>query len=122
MKNSLVFFIAAMLLINLQSGNAQTRGLVFGDVVWQILIPDNPGTTLQDKQVRSLKQIPDVNGDNVNDVIAATGNYWTICYSGINGSIIWQYSTHFGSINTGSVEWEDAVDIADVNSDGILMQ
>lgn len=42
MKNSLVFFIAAMLLINLQSGNAQTRGLVFGDVVWQILIPDNP--------------------------------------------------------------------------------
>lgn len=120
MKNSLVFFIAAMLLINLQSGNAQTRGLVFGDVVWQILIPDNPGTTLQDKQVRSLKQIPDVNGDNVNDVIAATGNYWTICYSGINGSIIWQYSTHFGSINTGSVEWEDAVDIADVNSDGIF--
>ncbi|MBL0108751.1 MAG: VCBS repeat-containing protein [Ignavibacteria bacterium] len=118
MKNSLVFFISAMLLINLQSGTAQTRGLVFGDVVWQILIPDNPGTTLQDKQVRSLKQIPDVNGDNVNDVIAATGNYWTICYSGISGSIIWQYSTHFGSINTVSVEWEDAVDIADVNSDG----
>ena len=69
MKNSLVFFIAAMLLINLQSGNAQTRGLVFGDVVWQILIPDNPGTTLQDKQVRSLKQIPDVNGDSKPDLL-----------------------------------------------------
>jgi len=99
---------------------SQTRGLVFGDIVWQILIPNNPGTTLQDKQIRSLKQIPDVNGDNINDVIAATGNYWTICYSGINGAIIWQYSTHFGSINTGSVEWEDAVDIADVNNDGIF--
>jgi outer membrane protein assembly factor BamB len=107
------------MLNNLPNTFAQTRGLVFGDIVWQIVIPDNPGTSFQDKQTRSIKQIPDVNGDGINDVVVATGNYWTICFSGINGSIIWQYSTHFGSINTGSVEWEDALDIADVNNDGI---
>ncbi|MBK8552542.1 MAG: VCBS repeat-containing protein [Ignavibacteria bacterium] len=107
-----------IILFSVLSASVQARGLVFGDIVWQVLIPDNPGTSLQDKQVRSLKQIPDINGDNINDIIAATGNYWTICYSGIDGAIIWQYSTHFGSINTGSVEWEDAVDIADVNNDG----
>ncbi len=116
MKYTLLFII----LFNLNFTFAQTRGLEFGDIVWEILIPNNPGTTLQDKQIRSMKQIPDVNGDNINDVIIATGNYWTICYSGINGAIIWQYSTHFGMINTGSVEWEDAVDIADVNNDGTL--
>ncbi len=118
MKNS-ALIIVAIFLINLSFGYAQTRTMLFGDIVWQIIVPDNPGTTLQDKQIRSLKQIPDVNGDNVNDVIAATGNYWTFCLNGINGSIIWQYSTYFGSINSGSVEWEDAVDIADVNNDGI---
>ena len=91
----------------------------FGEIVWQIQIPDNPGTTLQDKQVRSLKQIPDVNGDGINDVIVATGNYYTLCYSGANGAELWRYSTHFGSINTGSVEWEDAVTITDVNNDGM---
>ena len=89
-----------------------------GDVLWEIQIPNNPGTTLQDKQIRSLKQIPDVNGDNVNDVVAATGNYWTICYSGINGAMLWSYSTYFGSINSGSVEWEEAMAIADINNDG----
>jgi len=120
MKTSILLFITYISFFCQPFIFSQTRGLVLGDIIWQILIPNNPGTTLQDKQIRSLKQIPDVNGDNINDVIAATGNYWTICYSGINGSIIWQYSTHFGSINTGSVEWEDAVDIADVNNDGIV--
>ncbi len=125
MKYSLRLFtniaiISAITVFTITAHNAysQTRGLEFGDIVWQILIPDNPGTTLNDKQIRSMKQIPDVNGDNVNDVAVATGNYWTICFSGINGAIIWQYSTHFGSINTGSVEWEEAMAIADVNNDG----
>ena len=77
----------------IDTAKTQPRGLQFGDIIWQIQIPDNPGTTLQDKQIRSMKQIPDVNGDNVNDVIVATGNYWTICFNGLNGSIIWQYST-----------------------------
>jgi outer membrane protein assembly factor BamB len=110
--------IVLLLLGSLQQLHAQQNVSNLGDIIWQIQIPDNPGTTLQDKQVRSLKQIPDVNGDNVNDVIVATGNYWTICYSGLNGTQLWRYSTHFGSINTGSVEWEEAVAIADVNNDG----
>ncbi|MFZ1321020.1 MAG: PQQ-binding-like beta-propeller repeat protein [Ignavibacteria bacterium] len=101
-----------------QNGLSQSRGIMLGDILWQVVIPDNPGTTNQDKQIKSLKQIPDVNGDNINDVIAATENYWTICYSGINGDLLWQYSTHFGMINTGSVDWEDAMEISDVNNDG----
>lgn len=122
MKYTLHIFIiiSAFSLISITQENtySQTRGLELGDIVWQILIPDNPGTTLNDKQIRSMKQIPDVNGDNVNDVAVATGNYWTFCFSGINGAVIWQFSTHFGSINTGSVEWEEAMAIADVNNDG----
>lgn len=114
MKTLLILISVFLISVNFQICFSQS----LGDIVWQIVIPNNPGTSLNDKQIRSLKQIPDVNGDNVNDVIAATGNYWTICYSGINGSLLWSYSTHFGSINTGSVEWEEAMTIADVNNDG----
>ncbi len=101
----------------LNEGYSQTR--VLGDIIWQIQVPDNPGPSLQDKQVRSLKQISDVNGDGINDVVVAAGNYLTLCFSGANGIELWRFSSYFGSINSGSVEWEDAVDISDVNSDGI---
>jgi len=90
----------------------------FGDIMWEFNVPNNPNTTVQDKQIRSLKQIKDINNDNVNDIIAATGNYYTFCLNGLTGAEIWRFNTHFGSINSGSVEWEDAVDIADVNNDG----
>ncbi|MBV6477746.1 MAG: hypothetical protein HGGPFJEG_00490 [Ignavibacteria bacterium] len=99
--------------------SSQSRGMILGDILWEIVVPNNPGTTIQDKQIRSIKQIPDLNGDNVNEVAVATGNYWTICLNGINGNELWKFSTHFGSINTGSVEWEEAMTIADVNNDGI---
>lgn len=113
------FGIIFLMAIAVKSSHANPLGKNLGDILWQIQIPDNPGTTIQDKQIKSLKQIPDVNGDHANDVIAATGNYWTICYSGLTGNLLWQYSTHNGMINTGSVTWEDAIDIADVNNDGI---
>ncbi|KAA0211948.1 MAG: PQQ-binding-like beta-propeller repeat protein [Ignavibacteriaceae bacterium] len=114
-------FLIFFLLLFSSSGNtfSKTNGLSFGDIIWQIIVPDNPGTSFQDKQIRSLKQIPDVNNDGINEVIVATENYWTLCYDGSNGNLIWQFSTYFGSINTGSVDWEDAVDISDVNNDGI---
>lgn len=119
MKRSIFIFTLSCLLLISHTIFSQSRGLLFGDILWQIVVPDNPGTTLQDKQIRSLKQIPDVNGDIVNDVVVATENYWTLCYSGINGMLLWQYSTHFGMINTGSVDWEDAMEISDVNNDGV---
>jgi hypothetical protein len=97
---------------------SQQRGLEFGDILWQFQVPDNPGTSSQDKQIRSLKQIPDVTGDGINDVVIATGNYWTICINGLTGDSLWKFSTHFGTINTGSVMWEDALDISDLDNNG----
>ena len=119
MKISFIIITIILTCLNLQFCFSQSDGIFMGEILWQIVIPDNPGTTVQDRQIRSLKQIPDVNGDNVNDVAVATGNYWTICYNGLNGNQLWRFSTHFGSINTGSVEWEEAMAIADVNNDGI---
>ncbi|HCN37936.1 MAG TPA: hypothetical protein DIS94_09525 [Bacteroidetes bacterium] len=120
MKNLFLIFILIFTFYAYHFSSANSRGLEFGDIIWQFQVPDNPGTSLQDKQVRSLKQIPDVTGDGVNDVIVATGNYWTLCINGATGVIVWQYSTHFGSINTGSVEWEDAMDIADLDNNGVF--
>jgi outer membrane protein assembly factor BamB len=94
-----------------------------GDIFWQAQIPDDPNSTYQDYQPKSIKRIDDVNGDGKNDVIVATENYWTICYNGnasVTGDTLWKFLTDFGMYNTGSVDWEDAVDILpDINNDNV---
>ena len=94
-----------------------------GDIFWQGQIPDDPNSTYQDYQPKSIKRIDDVNGDGKNDVIVATENYWTICYNGnasVTADTLWKFLTDFGMYNTGSVDWEDAVDILpDINNDNV---
>jgi hypothetical protein len=96
---------------------------VLGDIVWESVVPDNPLTSADDPQPKGLKQIPDVNGDGVADMICATENYWTICYNGNSygqADTLWKFNTCFGTNNTGSVDWEDALQIMDdLNGDGV---
>lgn len=107
----------------LLSGTGQNVTTSLGDILWQGNIPNDPNSSFQDYQPKSIKQIPDVNGDGVNDVIVSTANYWTICYNG-NASgtadTLWKFLTDFGSINTGAVTFKDALQIIDdINGDGI---
>lgn len=104
------------------SGTASDNVTALGDIFWSGQIPDDPHSTYQDYQPKSIKRINDVNGDGKNDVIVATENYWTICYNGnasVTADTLWKFLTDFGTNNTGSVDWEDAVDIIpDINNDG----
>jgi hypothetical protein len=96
---------------------------VLGNIVWESTIPDNPNTSSDDPQPKALKQIPDVNGDGVADMICATENYWTICYNGNSSGpadTLWKFNSNFGTNNTGSVDWEDALQLMDdLNGDGV---
>lgn len=107
----------------LLSGTGQVLNSALGDILWEGSIPDNPLTTADDFQPKSLKEINDVNGDGVNDLICATENYWTICFNGNasgNADTLWKFNSCFGTNNTGSVDYEDAMQIMDdLNGDGI---
>jgi outer membrane protein assembly factor BamB len=107
----------------LLTGTGQNITPVLGSIMWESNIPDNPNTSSDDFQPKSLKQIGDVNGDGVNDIICATENYWTICYNGnasVTADTLWKFNSHFGTNNTGSVDWEDAMQIMnDLDGDGI---
>jgi hypothetical protein len=94
-----------------------------GGVMWEGAVPDNPFTSFDDYQTKSIKQIGDVNGDGVNDVIVASGNYLVTCFNGnssVTGDVLWVFNSGTNNNNTGSVDWEDALQIRDdINGDGV---
>ncbi|MCL6495447.1 MAG: PQQ-binding-like beta-propeller repeat protein [Ignavibacterium sp.] len=104
------------------SGTGVTVDPTLGNIFWQGQIPPQPGTSYQNYTPRSIKKIQDLNGDAIKDIVVATENYWTMAFNGNSsgsGDILWKYSTYFGSINTGSVDYEQCMQIAsDLNNDG----
>ncbi|MFQ3608111.1 MAG: choice-of-anchor D domain-containing protein [Chloroherpetonaceae bacterium] len=94
-----------------------------GAILWQGRVPANPETSFQDYSPVSMKPIPDINNDGVDDIVLATENYWTMCING-NGSdsmdIFWLFNTGTNNNNTGSVDRVGALQIAsDLNNDGV---
>ncbi|MBX7042918.1 MAG: choice-of-anchor D domain-containing protein [Ignavibacteria bacterium] len=105
------------------SGTGNSALTALGDIAWQGQIPDNPNTTVDDFQIMAMKEIPDVNQDGINDVIVCSDNYWTLCYNGnssVTSDILWQVNTRTSSNVSGSVVYEEGLQIVDdINSDGI---
>jgi hypothetical protein len=105
------------------TGSGNTTPTLLGAQLWTANTPDNPYTSVDDYQPVSVKQINDINNDGVNDVIVASGNYYTACWNGnssVTGDMLWIVNTGYNNNNTGSVPWEDALQIrSDVDGDGI---
>ncbi len=105
------------------SGIGNSAAAPLGAIMWEGSVPNNPFTSSDDYQPTSIKQISDVNGDGVNDVIVSSGNYFVTCFNGgssVTGDILWTFNTGYNNNNSGSVNWEDALQIrSDVNGDGV---
>jgi len=105
------------------SGSGNTALTSLGTILWTANTPDNPYTSADDPQPKSMKKIADVNADGVNDVIVCTGNYYTECWNGnssVNGDLLWTFNTGMNNNNSGTVSWDDGLQIRDdVDGDGI---
>lgn len=105
------------------TGVGNTTPTTLGNILWSDNTPDNPYTSADDPQPKSMKQINDVNGDGVNDIIVCTGNYFTECWNGnssMSGDLLWTFNTGTNNNNTGSVSWDDGMQIrSDIDGDGI---
>ncbi len=105
------------------SGVGNSSAAPLGTILWEGQVPNNPFTSSDDYQPTSIKQISDVNGDGVNDVIVSSGNYFVTCFNGsssVTGDVLWTFNSGYNNNNTGSVSWEDALQIrSDVNGDGV---
>ena len=104
-------------------GSGNTNPTTLGTQLWTANTPDNPFTSVDDFQPTSIKQINDINGDGVNDIIVCSGNYYTACWNGnssVSGDLLWIYNTGYDNNNTGAVSWEDGMVIRDdVDGDGV---
>jgi hypothetical protein len=105
------------------SGIGQDVKYVMGDIFWESNIPFNPYSYTNDYQIASMKRLPDVNGDGVDEVVASSKNYLVTCFNGnssVTGDILWTFNTGINNNNTGSVMFEDALHVrTDVDGDGI---
>lgn len=87
-------------------GNGLAGPFDIGYRFWNYQIPDNPATSFNEHRVLGLKSIPDVNDDGWDDVVVASRNYWTICFSGGSSGPaeeLWRFSSYFTNFSAGGI-------------------
>ncbi|CAN5562029.1 hypothetical protein BH10BAC5_BH10BAC5_19620 [soil metagenome] len=94
-----------------------------GERLWEGTVPANPNSGTSERKPISMKQITDVNGDGVNDMLVAASDYLVICYNGnssVSSDILWTFNTGYNNNNSGSVTYDEAMQVRDdINGDGI---
>ena len=87
------------------------------------MVPDNPNTNYDDYTARFIKDINDINGDGVNDLIVTTDNYLTVAFNGnssVWGDVLWIFNSGTNNNNTGKVERMNSFQIIeDISGDSI---
>ena len=105
------------------TATATASPTALGEKLWEGNVPANPYTSTSERKPISMKQISDVNGDGINEMLVAASDYLVICYNGnssVTSDILWTFNTGYNNNNSGSVTYDEAMQVRDdIDGDGI---
>ncbi|GEM_PF-2205289 len=81
-----------------------------GDIIWSYFAQNDPWDW---HHIRSIKNIPDVDGDTHEDVVAVSENDTLYCFSGETGNVIWRFVADPCFLQRGLIS------VPDLDGDGI---
>ena len=101
------------------SGQGVAAAFNLGDIIWQYQVTE-PATF---PGFNSLKNMDDVNGDGIPEMLGASGNYLVYCWNGQSAGtadVFYTFDTGWDPLRTGPVEYERGlVSTPDLNGDDV---
>jgi len=109
-------------------GTGDATPIPLAQPLWLYTVPDNPRTSANQKLMKAVRAISDINNDGKSDVVVSSENYWTMALngnaSGTNDSL-WAFNTYIANTSAGSIgstgdySHQKALAVADLNQDNV---
>jgi hypothetical protein len=108
------------------SGVGEASSILMGQPFWTYVVPNNPRTSSNQKLMKAVRAISDINGDGKPEVVVSSENYYTMALNGnasVSNDSLWAFNTYIANYSAGSIgstgdySHQKALAVADLNRD-----
>lgn len=107
-------------------GSGDATVFALGEPFWTYTVPNNPRTSANQKLMKAVRAISDINGDGKPEVVVSSENYFTMALNGnasVSNDSLWAFNTYIANFSAGSIgssgdySHQKALAVADLNRD-----